>query len=159
MERLEPSRFAKNNPKIITQREANQFAVDLVTSIERAISEPEERKILYELLSAAMPTAMRRRWDGQGRRRGLAEVMQDVDARRDAAQERRAKRRREFIERIISYLPWDLIPLVNEYDDVFDMLSTPGEAAGDSGSDGNPPDLSNPQGNCDATLPQAGLCP
>jgi IS30 family transposase len=88
MERLEPLRFDGHNAKIITQREANHFAIDLVESIQRAVSSPSERKDLFELLSAAMPAAMRRRWNGQARRRGMAEAMNAIDAKRKAAQER-----------------------------------------------------------------------
>jgi IS30 family transposase len=88
MERLETLQLVGRNAKIITQREANHFAVDLVESIQRAVSNPSERNDLFNLLSAAMPVAMRRRWNGQARRRGLAEAMNAVVARRKAAQER-----------------------------------------------------------------------
>jgi hypothetical protein len=74
-----------------------------------------------------MPTAMRRCWDGRGRRRGLAEALNDFDARRMAAQEARAKRRRDLMEQIASYLPWELIPLANEYSDLFDRPDTPAD--------------------------------
>jgi hypothetical protein len=125
MERLDPQRFARHNPKTITQREASQFAVDLAESIERAVSEPSERQDLFELLSAAMPAAMRRRWDGKGRRRTLAEAIDSVDAKKMDALEQRCKRRRDLMAQIGSYLPWNLVRILGQYGDLFDLPDQP----------------------------------
>jgi IS30 family transposase len=125
MERLDPQRFAKHNPKTITQREANQFAADLAESIERAVSDPNERKDLFELLAAAMPSAMRRRWDGKERRRVLADVINDLDVARRAALEQKAKRRRDLLVQIVSYLPWELTSQVAENADLFNLSDPP----------------------------------
>jgi hypothetical protein len=123
MDRLEPNQFARQNTKIITQREANQFAADLVASIERAVSDADERKDLFELLSTAMPPAMRRRWDGQGMRRALSDAMHDLDAKRMERQERCAKRHRDLLAQISHYLPWELLPVVAAH--VLDVPITP----------------------------------
>jgi hypothetical protein len=69
---------------IVRQREANQFVADLIDSVERIVSKPEERADLFELLAASMPAAMRRRWDGQTIRRNRKQVLADFDKRRSA---------------------------------------------------------------------------
>jgi hypothetical protein len=120
MERLDPQRFARPDASVVTKRESNQFVADLVESIERAISDPRERSNLFELLSAAMPAAMRRRWDGHGSRRNLKQAMRDFDKKRNEEVAQRAKRRREFTSRIASYLPWQLIRELGDYHDVLD---------------------------------------
>jgi hypothetical protein len=141
MERLDPQRFAKHNPKTITQREANQFAADLAESIERAVSDPNERKDLFELLSAAMPPAMRRRWDGKERRRVLADVIHDLDVARRAAQAQKAKRRRDLLAQIVSYLPWELISVVAENADLLNLSDPP---KGDNSPGATQPTTSTP---------------
>jgi hypothetical protein len=82
LEHLQPRRFARENARIITQREANRFATDLFEFIERVISNPVERHDLFELITAAMPAAMRRRWDALAQRRRLAQAIKALDAKR-----------------------------------------------------------------------------
>ncbi len=81
MERIDPDRFARPDATQVTKREANQFVRDLVESIDRAVSDPSQREDLFQLLSAAMPVAMRRRWDGGQARRRLQQVTRDFDNR------------------------------------------------------------------------------
>jgi len=120
MERLDPNRFARPDASVVTKREANQLVSDLIAAIERAVCDPQQRADLYELLSAAMPVAMRRRWDGRGARRNLEQAMRDFDKKRDDEVKRRCKRRREFTGKIASYLPWELLRELGDYHDVFD---------------------------------------
>ena len=60
MERLDPDRFARTDANVVTRRDANQFVAHLVESIERAVSSADERTTLFDLLTPAMPTPMRR---------------------------------------------------------------------------------------------------
>jgi hypothetical protein len=120
MERLDPQRFARPDASVVTQRESNQFVTDLVESIERVVSDPRERSNLFELLSAAMPAAMRRRWVGHELRRSMKQATRDFDNRKDEEVERRCKRRREFTSTIASYLPWDLIGQLGDHYDELD---------------------------------------
>ena len=112
MERLDPERFARPDASVVTQREANRFVADLVESIERAVSDSSERDNLFELLSAAMPAAMRRRWDGHRVRRHIQQTMRIYDEtkiaerqRQDAERRERDKRRDELFHEIARYLP------------------------------------------------------
>jgi len=82
MEHLEPRRFARESANIITQREANQFATDLFESVERVVSNPVERHNVFELIAAALPAAMRRRWDAITRRCRLAQAIAALDGKR-----------------------------------------------------------------------------
>lgn len=120
MERIDPQRFARPDSSIVTKREANQFVADLVESIERAVSDSRERTSLFELLSAAMPAAMRRRWDGHGSRRNLRQAMREFEKKKNEAVTQRCERRREFTARIGSYLPLELLRELGDYDDVLD---------------------------------------
>ena len=113
-------RDTRPDASVVTKRESNQFVADLVESIERAVPDSQDRANLYELLSAAMPAAMRRRWDGHGSRRGLKQAMRDFETKRNEQVARRAKRRREFVDRIESYLPWQLIRELGDYDELLD---------------------------------------
>ncbi len=120
LERIDPQHFARPDASIVTKREANQFVADLVESIERAVSDSRERTSLFELLSAAMPAAMRRRWDSHGSRRNLRQAMREFEKKKNEAVAQRCERRREFTARIGSYLPVELLRELGDYDDVLD---------------------------------------
>jgi hypothetical protein len=127
MERLDPERFARPNATVVTQREANQFVSDLVESIERVISNDNERTGLFELLSAAMPAAMRRRWDGRRMRRNIEQVRRVCDLRKweenerkRAKSEERDKRRREIFVEVARYLPLELRAKLSLNSDLLD---------------------------------------
>lgn len=81
IEHLEPRRSARGSANIITQREANRFAVDLFEFIDRGVSNPVERHDLFELITAALPAAMRRRWGALAQRRRLAQAIKALDAK------------------------------------------------------------------------------
>ena len=106
-----------------SQEGAGSIAVPLARiaeSIERAVSVTSERSNLFDLLSAAMPTAMRHRLDGTERRRTLAEVAMSVDAAKNAALRRRVERRRELIAQIASYIPQELKLILYQQADLLD---------------------------------------
>jgi IS30 family transposase len=115
MERLDPDRFARHDAKLITQREANQFALDLVESIERAVSSAKERNTLFDLLTPAMPAAMRRRWNSRAMRRAVersAQIFEHRKAERESKRcwqkAQRDLRRRDLWHEIGQWLPSEL---------------------------------------------------
>jgi hypothetical protein len=127
MERIDPDRFARPNASVVTKREANQFVADLIESIERVVSNPQERKNLFDLLAPAMPTAMRRRWNGPAMRRALEQMKSDFAQKRSAEDNRNEAERRErnlrrhalFIE-IGKHLPDDLYEKLGRNGDLLD---------------------------------------
>jgi hypothetical protein len=127
MERIDPDRFARPDASVVTKREANQFVADLLEAIERAISSPQERKTFVELLAPAMPTAMRRRWNGRAMRRAVEQAAQDFDNRK-AEQDRRESRekskrdcrRRNLWHEIGQWLPMELLKKFAQNEDLFD---------------------------------------
>jgi hypothetical protein len=127
MERLDPKRFARPSAAGITQREANQFVADLIETIEKAVTSPRQRAGLYELLSAIMPAAMRRRWDGQRVRRNIEQAKRDFEETRNAEDQKwlagigeRAKRRHDLLVEIGKYLPLDLYYKLGKNTDLLD---------------------------------------
>ena len=115
MERLDPDRFARPNATVVTQREANQFVADLVESIEEAVSNAGERDALFKLLSAAMPAAMRRRWDGRYVRRNIEREkriyerrMWQEDQRKCLENEKLEALRIKIFREVARYLPDEL---------------------------------------------------
>jgi hypothetical protein len=127
MKRIDPDRFARPDASIITQREANQLVADLIESIERAISSPQERKAFIELLTPAMPNAMRRRWNGRSMRRAVGEATHVFDNRK-ADQDRRERRekaernfrRRKLWHEVGQWLPKELYDKFAQNEDLFD---------------------------------------
>ena len=127
MERIDPDRFARPDAAIVTKREANQLVADLIDAIERAISSPQERKNLFDLLTPAMPAAMRRRWNGPAMRRALERATQVFD-NREAERERkelteksqRDRRRRNLWHEIAQWLPAELYHKFAHNEDLFD---------------------------------------
>ncbi len=81
LERLAPNTFAQPAGAVLGQREANKFAADLIEIVERVVSDPFERERLHELLSAALPAAMRRTWDSRQSRRKLRQAMNYFDGK------------------------------------------------------------------------------
>lgn len=127
MERIDPVRFARPNASAITQREANRFIDDLVESIERLVSNDRERRDLFKLLSAAMPAAMRKRWNGYRSRRNIKRVKHASDLRRLKADqkeriERRARdeRRCKLFSELAPHLPQKLRAKLNLNSDLLD---------------------------------------
>jgi IS30 family transposase len=127
MERLDPVRFARPDAKLITQREANQFVAHLVESIERAVSRPKERNALFNLLTPAMPTPMRRRWNDGAMRRAVARSTQIFENRKEERETRkclekaqRDLRRRNLWHEISQWLPTELYQKLAQNEDLFD---------------------------------------
>jgi hypothetical protein len=108
MERLDPERFARPDASVVTQRESNQFAVNLVEAIEKTVSNPSERGDLFEMLSAVMPAAMRRRWEGRRLRGKVEQRKVAEDQRRGLERQQRDGRRFELFREIGRYLPYEL---------------------------------------------------
>ena len=79
LERLAPKSFAQSADVKLGQREANKFVADLIQIIDRAVASPVERARLTELLSVAMPTAMRRAWDYRQSRRQLRHALKHLN--------------------------------------------------------------------------------
>jgi len=101
LERLAPETFAQPAEAVLGRREANRFVDDLIASIDEAVSNPAERERMHELLSAAMPSAMRRAWNYRQSKRKLGQAMGYVNQgefERDRRAGRRPKsaRRRDF---------------------------------------------------------------
>jgi hypothetical protein len=84
LERLAPDTFAEPAASVVGRREANKFAADLIAIIERVVADPLEREQLYDLLTAAMPAAMRRVWDHRQSGRKLARAIDYFQDRRTA---------------------------------------------------------------------------
>jgi hypothetical protein len=120
MERIDPDRFARPEADIITKREANQFVRDLIQSIDETISNPRERKRLFDLLTPAMPPAMRRRWSGPATRRAIDHMKQDLEAAERKDRFERQDRCREVYWEISKYLPKELCEMVFENRDLLD---------------------------------------
>jgi hypothetical protein len=120
MERLDPQRFARPDASVVTQRESNQFVVNLVESIEHAVSNPRERVQLFELLSAVMPAAMRRRWQGRRVRGKLQETKMAEERRCSLERMQRDDRRFEFFREIARYLPNELHHKLHQNLDLLD---------------------------------------
>jgi hypothetical protein len=125
MERLAPDRFADPNESIVTKREANLFVDELIASIEETVSDPDERGDLFDLLEAAMPTAMRRRWDGEARDRAVDRVRQNIEERerdREISEEKESHdrdfRRRALFRELSKHVPYSLHEKLNEYVDL-----------------------------------------
>jgi hypothetical protein len=127
MQRIDPDRFARPNAAVVTQREANQFIADLLETIGRAVSSPQERKAFVELLTPAMPTAMRRRWNGRAMRHAVEQATHAFDSRK-AEQDRRElmekaarnARRRKLWHEIGQWLPRELLHKFVQNEDLFD---------------------------------------
>jgi hypothetical protein len=81
MERLEPGRFSNPTESIVTKREANRFVDELIDSIDEAVQSPRQRRDLLDLLGAAMPPAMRRRWEGDATDRAIDQMKAAVAER------------------------------------------------------------------------------
>jgi hypothetical protein len=81
LERLAPETFAQPVEAALGRREANKFVADLIAIIDQAVASPVERERLTELLSAAMPSAMRRAWNYRQSRRKLDQAMAYFDGR------------------------------------------------------------------------------
>lgn len=114
-ERMNPERFARPNASIITQREANKFADDLIEFIQRIVVNTSQRAALFKLLAAAMPAAMRCRWDSHQVRRNIKRAIDDCDLmkweedqRQRREKEEREKRRRKVFDELKRYLPDEL---------------------------------------------------
>jgi hypothetical protein len=127
MERLDPERFARHNPKTVTQREANEFVANLIESIERAVASPHERQSLFKLLAPAMPTAMRRRWIGHVTRRAVEQKTQNFERRKAEIASRKIRkkrqrdlRRRDLWHEIGKWLPAELSRKLAQNEDLFD---------------------------------------
>jgi hypothetical protein len=137
MERLDPDRFARPDARLITQCEANQFALDLVEAIERAVSSAKERNTLFDLLTPAMPTPMRRRWNSRAMRRAVQRTTQIIENRKAERESRkcwekaqRDLRRRDLWQEIGQWLPTELYQKLAQNEDLFDpeevFAQTPG---------------------------------
>jgi hypothetical protein len=127
MERLDPDRFARPDARVITQREANQFVAHLVESIELAVSSDGERNTLFDLLTPAMPTPMRRRWDGRAMRRAVERRTQIFENRKAERERRKCTeksqrdlRRRKLWHEIGQWLPMELLQKLAQNEDLFD---------------------------------------
>jgi hypothetical protein len=108
MERLDPQRFARPDASVVTQRESNQFVGNLVEAIEETVSNPRQRGDLFDLLSAVMPAAMRRRWEGR-RLRGKIQQTKIAEERRQGLERQlRNGRRLELFREIGQHLPFEL---------------------------------------------------
>jgi len=99
----------------------------LIESIERAVSSPQERKTFVELLTPAMPTAMRRRWNGRAMRRAVEQATHDFDNRKAEQEGReclekseRDFRRRNLWHEISPWLPMELLEKLAQNEDLFD---------------------------------------
>jgi hypothetical protein len=127
MERLDPERFARPNATVVTQREANRFVGDLIESIEQSVSNPQERVSLYEMLSTAMPAAMRRCWDGRRVRRQVEQSLRECNELKEAEEYRsrvekeiRHTRRLNLLFELKEALPYDLYRKLCRNDDLLD---------------------------------------
>jgi hypothetical protein len=120
MERIDPDRFARPDASIVTKREANLFVADLIESIERAISNPRERKDLFELLAPAMPAAMRRRWNGHAMRRAVEQMKSELDKTQWNERRDRDDRRIAVFLKIADYLPEELRYMLLKNKDLLD---------------------------------------
>jgi hypothetical protein len=123
MERLDPERFARPDASVVTQRESNQFVGNLVEAIEETVSDAGERGDLFELLSAVMPAAMRRRWEGR-RLRGKIEqtkmAEEEQEERRGLERQERDARRFELFREIGRHLPYELYHKLHQNVDLLD---------------------------------------
>jgi hypothetical protein len=115
MERLEPDRFANPTESIVTKREANRFVDELAQSIEEVVENPRQRRDLFDRLAAAMPTAMRRRWEGETIDRAKELIKHDVEERNRIRrvkyhhlQAQRNARRCKLFEELRKYLPSEI---------------------------------------------------
>jgi hypothetical protein len=120
MERIDPDRFARPDASIVTKREANQFVADLIESIERVVSNPQERKNLFDLLAPAMSTAMRRRWNGRAMRRALEQTKTDLHEVELKERRARDNRRIGVYLQLKQYLPEPLRNLLLANEDLLD---------------------------------------
>lgn len=75
LERLAPETFAQPVAAVLGKREANKFVADLIRIIDETVNSPVERARMTELLSAAMPSAMRRAWNYRQSRRKLEQAL------------------------------------------------------------------------------------
>jgi hypothetical protein len=115
MERLDPDRFANPTESIVTKREANRFVDDLMRSIEETVKSPRQRQDLIDLLGAAMPVAMRRRWEGDAMVRAMDQMEQDIeernrvrDVRNDELKAERDRRREKLYDEMAKFLPQEM---------------------------------------------------
>jgi hypothetical protein len=120
MERIDPDRFTRPDASIITKREANQFAVDLVAAIEKAVSDPQVRRTLFELLTPAIPGAMRRRWSGTAMRRAVEQMNVELDHAQQRERCQRNDRRWKLFFQIRDHLPVELRGMLLENRDLLD---------------------------------------
>jgi hypothetical protein len=90
LERLDPLVFTQGPPTAIGKREGNKFVADLTDIIDKVVTNPLERRQFENLLTAALPPALRRAWDKRQSRRFLQRTMKNLD-------ERKAKRADPFL--------------------------------------------------------------
>jgi hypothetical protein len=135
MERVDPDRFARPDAAVVTKREANKFVADLIEAIEKEVKNPRERERLFRLLMPAMPTAMRRSWEINARRRAA----QAFDRRQGERDEKKRLQRRARDERrwrlwheIGEWLPWELYTKLQQNEDLFDPEEVFGQTPGDN---------------------------
>jgi hypothetical protein len=127
MDRLDPVQFADPTESIVTKREANRFVDVLLASIGQTVKDPNQRRDLFDLLGAAMPVAMRRRWQGNAMHRAVDQMKQDVEERNRRefqkdfhAKAERDRRRVRLFEEIAKYLPQNLQPNLWNQRDLLD---------------------------------------
>jgi hypothetical protein len=120
MERLDPQRFARPDASVVTQRESNQFVGNLVEAIEETVSNPRERGDLFDLLSAVIPAAMRRRWEGRRLRGKIEQTKMAEDQRRGLERQQRDARRFELFREIGRHLPYELYHKLHRNVDLLD---------------------------------------
>jgi hypothetical protein len=121
MKRLDPDRFANPNPTIVTQSEANRFAINLSKSIELAALDPRDRADLLKLVSAAMPAAMRRCWAGRGVDHQIEQALRECDEKRSAealswraAKDDRDIRRQKLLAQLRPHVPRGLYETLSQ---------------------------------------------
>jgi hypothetical protein len=135
MERVDPDRFARPDAAVVTKREANKFVADLIEAVEKAIQKPQERNRLFRLLTPSMPTAMRRNWEINARRRA-AQAFDRTQAERKEKRrlQRKARndRRTQLWSEIGDWLPWELYDKLLKNLDLLDPEEVFGQKPGDN---------------------------
>jgi hypothetical protein len=135
MERVDPERFARPDAAVVTKREANKFVADLIAAVEKEIKNPRDRERLFDQLTPAMPTAMRRNWDINTRLRAA----EDFDRRQaERLEKQRCERRDRDMRRwklwleIGEWLPPELYKKLQPNEDLFDPEEVFGQSPGDN---------------------------
>jgi hypothetical protein len=130
IERLEPDRYAGRRSPAVTKRDVTKYVSTLIDAIDRIVTNAWEREYLFDILSAAMPAAIRQCWEGVGPRRGLEQLVRDCGNRTNAAVHNRSSHRLSLVHQMGLHLPENLRAKLYDNQDLVKIPESKPDEAG-----------------------------